>query len=120
MSLDDFATELTTLLNKHSQENGSNTPDFILAQYLISCLQTWNLAVECREVWYGRGPTPAPATIAAQLNRPPAPDDPASPPPITSEAFDAKFDAGEDVTEHLDVAHARRVVFGKGEEPPHE
>lgn len=30
---------------------------------------------------------------------------------ITSEEFDAKFDAGKDVTPHLDVAKARRPVL---------
>jgi len=53
---DDFATELTALLNRHSQENASDTPDFILAQYLTACLLAWNSAVRRRESWYGRGP----------------------------------------------------------------
>ena len=46
--------ELTQLLNRFSLENGSNTPDFILAQYLLACLDAWNIAVHQREVWYGR------------------------------------------------------------------
>lgn len=32
------------------------------------------------------------------------------PTPITAEAFDAKVEAGEDVTEHLDVARATKFV----------
>ena len=33
-----FESELSVLLNKHSIDSEVNTPDFILAQYLLSCL----------------------------------------------------------------------------------
>ncbi len=46
--------DLKTLLNKYSQENASNTPDFILAAYLLGCLENFNQTVQAREVWYGR------------------------------------------------------------------
>lgn len=36
--------ELASVLNKHCAENGSNTPDFILAEYLIACLKAFNVA----------------------------------------------------------------------------
>lgn len=49
----DFKDELQNLINKHSQENGSDTPDFILASYLSDCLQVFNSAVCAREAWYG-------------------------------------------------------------------
>lgn len=49
-----FVQDLTALLNRYSQENGSNTPDFILAEYLLACLATWNTHVVRREKWYGR------------------------------------------------------------------
>lgn len=35
-------------------ENGSDTPDFILAEYLKHCLIAFNLMVQAREKWYGR------------------------------------------------------------------
>ena len=38
----DFEKELTDLLNRYSKENGSNTPDFILARYLIGCLKNYD------------------------------------------------------------------------------
>ena len=50
--MEEFEKEL---INRHSLENGSNTPDFILARFLVSCLQAWNEAVSCRELWYDRG-----------------------------------------------------------------
>ena len=52
--MSEFEKELTILLNKCSQENGSDTPDFILAKYLCQCLQNFNEAVNHREKWYGR------------------------------------------------------------------
>ncbi len=52
----DFITELCELLNRRSMENGSDTPDFILAQYLTDCLRAWNRATKRREDWYGRTP----------------------------------------------------------------
>lgn len=54
----DFRTELEHVINRHSRENGSNTPDFILAGYLADCLKAWDAATQAREKWYGRGPKP--------------------------------------------------------------
>lgn len=50
-----FLSDLEAVINKHSQESPSNTPDFILATYLRRSLEAWNEGVEEREVWYGRG-----------------------------------------------------------------
>lgn len=41
-------------INKHSIENGSDTPDFILAEYLTDCLRAFDKATVRREEWYGR------------------------------------------------------------------
>ena len=54
----EFQEELQHLINRHSQENASNTPDFILAQYLAGCLAAWNQAVQQRETWHGRDARP--------------------------------------------------------------
>ena len=53
--MEDLHKELTSLLNRHSAENRSNTPDFILAMYLLDCLNAFEKAVIRREDWYGRG-----------------------------------------------------------------
>ena len=45
--------ELTTLLNGYSEENESNTPDFILAKYMLMCLENFNVATRERDRWYG-------------------------------------------------------------------
>jgi hypothetical protein len=45
--------ELTTLLNSFSRENESNTPDFILANFMLSCLVAFEKASNQRENWYG-------------------------------------------------------------------
>ena len=51
----EFRDELGGLINKYSKENPSDTPDFILAEFLVGCLASFDLAVVCREKWYGRG-----------------------------------------------------------------
>lgn len=50
--------EIRRLLNLASAENASNTPDHILARYLISCLEAYNRAVIARAVWYRRLDSP--------------------------------------------------------------
>ncbi len=45
-------------INRNSAENGSNTPDFILAQYLLACLKAFDEGVNRREEWYGRTAAP--------------------------------------------------------------
>ena len=49
-----FERELRALLNTQSMENASDTPDFLLASYLVDCLNAFNRAVNAREAWYGR------------------------------------------------------------------
>ena len=58
-----FQYELEKLINSHSAENGSDTPDFILAEYLQQCLNVFNKAIYHREKWYGRDGLPVPSTI---------------------------------------------------------
>jgi hypothetical protein len=48
----EFERELEQLINKHSMENASNTPDFILADYLMKCLETYNNTIRRRSEWY--------------------------------------------------------------------
>ena len=55
LKMNKFELELMTLLNKHSMENDSDTSDFILSKYLLSCLNAFNIAVNERENWFGRG-----------------------------------------------------------------
>ena len=46
--MDNFHDELKNLINKYSMENGSDTPDFILADYLQDCLIAFDKAVMAR------------------------------------------------------------------------
>jgi hypothetical protein len=59
--------ELAEVINRHSMENPSGTPDFILAEYLLDCLGSWNRAAAVREEWYGRAPVPCGAPATAGL-----------------------------------------------------
>ncbi len=49
----DLHHALTILCNSYSVEGGSNTPDLILATYIIECLKAFNNAVTRRDSWYG-------------------------------------------------------------------
>lgn len=43
-----FRKELESLINKHTLENESDTPDFILAEYLKDCLKAYDKAVKAK------------------------------------------------------------------------
>ena len=49
-----FRSQLRGLININSVENGSNTPDFILAIYLEGCLKAFDRATNHRDKWYGK------------------------------------------------------------------
>lgn len=52
----EFLKNLRSLINCNSLENISNTPDFILAEFLEDCLIALNKAINKREEWYDRQP----------------------------------------------------------------
>jgi hypothetical protein len=49
---EELIKEFSEIINKHSLENDSNTPDFIIARYLVDCLISFHL-VQCERIyWY--------------------------------------------------------------------
>lgn len=44
--------EIRSVINRYSAENQSNTPDFILAKFLMGCLDAFNKATNRRTEWY--------------------------------------------------------------------
>lgn len=51
---EDFLKELTRLLNKHNLDTHTNTPDFILARYLLGCYQEFRKGTRLRDQWHGK------------------------------------------------------------------
>lgn len=51
---DVFRNDLTSLINRYSIEGRSNTPDFILAGFLESCLAAWDATTIARDRLMGR------------------------------------------------------------------
>lgn len=49
----DFERALAEVINRFSKEGGSNSPDFVLAAYLASCLDAYNHAVFSRTTFHG-------------------------------------------------------------------
>lgn len=44
---------LREIINSENREADSDTPDFILAEYMLACLDAFELASNKREVFYG-------------------------------------------------------------------
>lgn len=53
-----FAERLREVINQHCRENASNTPDFILSEYLFRCLDAFDAAVRERDNWHHLHPMP--------------------------------------------------------------
>ena len=48
-----FEKDLMAVLNKHSQDNACDTPDFILVKFLVGCLSAYQKSVETRDYHKG-------------------------------------------------------------------
>jgi hypothetical protein len=49
------ASDLAAILNRMSRENASNTPDFLLADFMLGCLDVYERTLQQRERWLGEG-----------------------------------------------------------------
>ena len=65
----DFRSELSGLINRHSKEGRSNTPDFILRDFLCCCLNAFDSATAQREKWHGRDPQPEHTRYGVEANQ---------------------------------------------------
>jgi len=50
--MSEFRKEISNVINDHSKESGSDTPDFILAEYLEMCLEAFDVTTKSRKNWY--------------------------------------------------------------------
>ena len=50
---DSLRLAIEQAINRYSAENGSNTPDYILAQFLLQCLAAFDAATVERDRWHG-------------------------------------------------------------------
>jgi hypothetical protein len=53
---EEVVREFAKVINRHSLEYLSNTPDYILAEYLLACLERFSDAVESRKKHMCAGP----------------------------------------------------------------
>ena len=51
-------SDIRSLLNSHNAECFSNTPDYILARYLMACLDAFNAATVARDQHNGQSASP--------------------------------------------------------------
>lgn len=59
---------ISQAINSVSAENGSDTPDFILAEFLTECLMAWNKATRKRNDWHSPEETQDGATMKEWYN----------------------------------------------------
>ena len=48
----DFRKDLIALLNAHGIDNQTNTPDYLLGDYLLACLKAFDSTVQARDTWH--------------------------------------------------------------------
>ena len=65
-----FEEELRSLINRRSRENKSDTPDYILAEFMHACLNAFEVGVAVRDKWYGFKPWTDLHTGEVQVSRP--------------------------------------------------
>lgn len=51
--MSELREKIEQAVNSVSAENGSDTPDFILAEYLCDCLKAFDKASNARSKWHG-------------------------------------------------------------------
>lgn len=68
--MSDLQTKIQHALNYHSAENDSDTPDYILADFLMGCLEAYNKAVLRRDKGHEKGVI-KPLTYTPQWVEPP-------------------------------------------------
>ena len=49
---EEIVSKFAEIINLYSLETDSNTPDFILAEYLWDCLMSDNILIGARSVWH--------------------------------------------------------------------
>ena len=59
-NVEGFRKDLTALINKYGLENACDTPDYILADFLINVYDTYCLHITRRDEWFGFDPFGAP------------------------------------------------------------
>lgn len=57
----DFRSELVIIINRYSMGNYSGTPDFILADFLVNCLDSFGSAVTAHK-WHGNSLNSSPSS----------------------------------------------------------
>ncbi len=50
--MEKFREDLRILINQYSKENCSGTPDFMLADYLVDCLDAFEKVIARRLEWH--------------------------------------------------------------------
>ena len=52
----DFYEDLVSIITKYNQTRHSNTPSYLLAQYMLDSLETFEKTVNRRDIWWEHFP----------------------------------------------------------------
>jgi hypothetical protein len=52
--MSELKREITAAINRANRENESDTPDFILAQFMLASLEAFEAAMEARKYWFDK------------------------------------------------------------------
>lgn len=55
-TMTDFERDIAYVINRHSRENVSNTPDFVLARHMVAALEAFEATTAAREPSKASGP----------------------------------------------------------------
>jgi hypothetical protein len=50
---DELVNDIAAAINRNNAESGSDTPDFILAEFAVASIEAFDAAVRSRDDWYG-------------------------------------------------------------------
>ena len=60
---DKMVKDLTEYINKNGLDSDCDTPDYIIAEYLVSAYQSLRVILQSRDTWYNFKPWSKPLTI---------------------------------------------------------
>jgi hypothetical protein len=67
--MNNLESDIAAAINRASAENDSNTPDFLLAAFLVNCLAAFSACSRAREQWYGRALSIGAPSEAARMRQ---------------------------------------------------
>lgn len=114
-NIETLRQSIARALNSVSAENGSNTPDFILARFLTDCLGAFDHASKHRAEWFGTNGVTSPEFLEQRAPAP-APQEARPRPPMSFQFQPGRGprDSQGRQTVHFAITDEQMGTFGAG------